>query len=146
MKRYGTSTQKTSASSYLPLLEQKVFQGQPLHHLKGSLYQVGGMTVEIHASAPEHPVYFYGTCLDPRVHMCLFVCGREEVVVCLEPEFLRRLPLSKSRNGKRSLFNLIPEDSLNGQALLIYKKNGKEDAYPIDVTDWCLPLYEAAGF
>lgn len=134
---------RTSVRKYIPELEQYVFQGNKLHRLKGSrsLYRCNELIVEIHASEPDTEQYFFGTRIEPAAHMCLFVCGKESLVFCLESDFLRGLTLSKAKDKDYYLFNLVAEDRLNGSARLIYKKNGKEDAYPIDITEWCVPLY-----
>ncbi|WP_150272883.1 hypothetical protein [Paenibacillus tepidiphilus] len=132
---------RTSVNEYIPALEQYVFQGHKLHHIKGALYQCNRMVIEIHASNPRTENYFFGVSLDPSVHMCLFVCGRESLAFCIEPDFMRELNLSEAKNGKHKVFNLIADHPLNGEARLIYKKDGK-DVYPIDITEWAVPLYE----
>jgi|GEM_PF-5433074 hypothetical protein len=132
---------RTSVQEYIPALEQYVFQGHKLHHIKGSLYQCNQMSVEIHASYPQSPNYFFEVRLHPSAHMCLFVCGRESLVFCLEPELMRQLNLSRSKCGKYSVFNLMAEHPLNGEARLFFKKEDKE-VYPIDITEWAVPLYD----
>jgi len=132
---------RTSVKAFIPELEQYVFQGNKLQHIKGSLYQVNGMTVEIHASEPRTDHYFFGTRLYPEAFMCLFVCGKEEVVFCIEPKHLRELPLSQSKDKQHSVFTIVAEDTLSGGSWLVYNKNGNKDVVPLNIEDWCVPLY-----
>jgi hypothetical protein len=132
---------KTSVKQYIPALEKYLFQGQTLHQIDGCLYQCNNLMVEIHASKPDSEAYFFPVKMPKYVDMCLFVCGKELVVFCLAPDFLRSLPLSKERNDNYRVFNLVAEHSLNGEALLICRKDEKEK-YPINITQWGVPLYE----
>ncbi|PYI50290.1 hypothetical protein [Paenibacillus flagellatus] len=132
---------RTSVKDYIPALEKYVFQGHELHHIEGSLYRCNNLFVEIHASKPRTRDYFFEIRMHPSADMCLYVCGKEMLVFCLEPEFMRQLPLSKAKSGDYSVFTLIAEHPLNGEARLIYKKDGK-DVNPIDITNWAVPLYE----
>jgi hypothetical protein len=54
---------------------------------------------------------------------------------------MRELTLSRAKSGDFYVFNLVAEHPLNGEAWLIYKKDGKE-GFPIDITEWGVPLYE----
>jgi len=130
---------RTSAAQYIPLVEKSVFQGQPLYQVEHSIYRCNNLWIEMHASMPQTDVYFFEARLDRPVDMCLYICGHESLVVCLDPGLLRELNLSRQKDGKHYVFNLIDDHTWNGEAYLLHKKNS-EYRYPINITEYAIPI------
>ena len=132
---------RISTKSFYPEIQEYVLQGQPLRKVKGSLHSCHNVDLEIRTSSPKSSKYFFMINLESKVHQYLFVCAKESIVVCLDPNFIRSLPLSVAKSGKYHVFNIIAEHPFNGNAYLYYKK-GKSEICSVDVSEWVVPLYK----
>lgn len=132
---------RISTTNFYPELQKYVLQGQPLRKVKGALHSCNNLDLEIRVSSPKSSKYFFMVNLESKVHQYLFICAKESIVVCLDPGFIRSLPLSMAKSGKYHVFNIIAEHPLNGNTYLIYKR-GNNEISSIDVSDWAVPLYK----
>ncbi|MBP1994218.1 hypothetical protein [Paenibacillus eucommiae] len=127
--------------AYLDQISAKAFNGETIHYLEGSLYQVGADPIIIAASAPSTDDYVFGlrSAFSDETEWVVFGCRNDSCIFKIPSSLLGTLHFSLDRKSGRKILT-IHFDHKTHDWYLVSKKQNARQGHVINISNYKIDL------